>query len=178
MCKPFPSFSWKCFQLMNNFDGTEEKQWSILYETTMPTEAVCFPDRSPDICATRWASASWRFFPSKKDMGKIFPPFSSSVGQLILCPASDREWQLWLLLFFCISSGLKKQGIKRRKEKSSDPFMEVYSVTDACLQKDASRGKDVQSHVHLETEPMHDVLTHKQFVLIGIMGLCSSSLQA
>lgn len=43
MCKPFPSFSWKCFELVNNFDGTEGKQWSILYKTTMPAEAVCFP---------------------------------------------------------------------------------------------------------------------------------------
>lgn len=50
-----------------------------------------------------------------------------------------------------------------------------------ALQKAASRGKDVQSYVHLVTEPMHDVLTQKLFdsvVLIGITGLCSSSLQA
>lgn len=42
-----------------------------------------------------------------------------------------------------------------------------------ALQKAASRGKDVLSHVHLVTKPTHDVLTHKQFdsvVLIGIVG--------
>lgn len=71
----------------------------------------------------------------------IFPPFYSFLGQLILCPASDWEWQLRLLLFCCISYGLKKQNIKRRKEKSSDPFMEVCSVTDACLTKSCFQGK-------------------------------------
>lgn len=50
-----------------------------------------------------------------------------------------------------------------------------------ALQKVASRGEDVQSYVHLVTESLHDVLTHKLFdsvVFIGITGLCSSSLQA